>query len=79
MLIERTFALGGWVCIVSGVALALAIVLLAPGAWVALSSSAFLIGFGALFVFVGRDARRSRLELLASPRTVDESEVRSQR
>lgn len=68
MLRERVFAIGGWLTIVAGALFLMAFVL-NPSPLLAgvLPAGALLIGFGAFFLYVGRGARRERLQLLESP------------
>jgi hypothetical protein len=73
MLRERVFSIGGWLCIGFGagllaVSVALGIV---EVAWGVLVTPLLLVAFGCFFVYVGREARRDRLELLALPKPVE--------
>jgi hypothetical protein len=67
MLIERTFAVGGVLCIVLGALLAAAF--LSAGGLALLAGAVLgpvlLIGFGGFFLYVARQARQDRQRLLA--------------
>lgn len=71
MLVERVFSLGGLLVIAFGILLAALVY--ATGAWRygvgLLLGPALMIGFGAFFLGVGRQARRDREALLALPET----------
>jgi hypothetical protein len=73
MLRERVFSIGGWLCIGFGASLlAISVAFgIVEVAWGVLVTPLLLVGFGSFFVYVGREARRDRLELLALPRPVE--------
>jgi hypothetical protein len=66
---ERIFEIGGGLCIVTGILL-LAGFALNPTwlLWGFIEAGGLLIGFGVLFLYVGRGSRRDRLRLLESPK-----------
>ena len=67
MLVETTFGVGGVLCVALGIALGaayLAIGLTELDA-ASLAAPGLFVVMGAIFLWVARDARRSRLELLA--------------
>jgi hypothetical protein len=68
MLPERTFAIGGYACIALGGAFALSLLsdVGSPVLLSAIETSVWLIGLGAFFLYVSRQARQSRQRLLAS-------------
>ncbi|MGC2035883.1 MAG: hypothetical protein WA761_10650 [Thermoplasmata archaeon] len=73
MLRERVFSIGGWLCIGFGASLlAVSVVFgIVEVAWGVLVTPLLLVGFGSFFVYVGREAKRDRLDLLALPKPVD--------
>jgi hypothetical protein len=72
MLRERVFSIGGWLCIGFGASLLAVSVAwgIVEVAWGVLVTPLLLVGFGSFFVYVGREAKRDRLELLALPKPV---------
>lgn len=81
MLVETTFGVGGLLCATLGVALAVAYALtgvagLGPGA---VAAPALFVVMGAIFLWVARDARRSRLQLLALGESSGEAAKRPER
>ena len=68
MLRERTFEIGGALCIAAGALLLAGFVLnTAWSLWGFIEAGGLLIGFGLLFLYVGRGSRRERLALLNAP------------
>ncbi|MGA7924112.1 MAG: hypothetical protein WCA77_09065, partial [Thermoplasmata archaeon] len=63
MLIERTFTLGGYICVALGVTFVGTALALGPVAWPLLIPGVMFTGFGVFFLSIGRDARHERLEL----------------
>lgn len=68
MLRERIFEIGGALCIAAGALLLASFALNATWLlWGFIEAGGLLIGFGLLFVYVGRGSRRERLALLNTP------------